>query len=306
MSSPPTHNCKEKPAALRLLDCSSHTQVGRKNDLDAANSSSHHPARRVREHSSTAPAKSQARDDGDTRKGVVAPSVPTSMHARAPRLPQGRRSPARSRAGAASLQSPYVFQLCLLSVTCQPLGRPARERRPLGHLQSSPLSRERAESLPFPWSRVGAASFPSLWSRVERRPPGHLQSSPWSRLGAESPRSPAVSPLVTGGRTVRARAVRPPRHRAAGLSRGARLSHSLPRGSPHEIVPEFLAPDIVGRFAHQRPSHGPAFGGEAATHTDDTGVDPAVALGVLTLRPPHDTRGRLTATRRFANQNALR
>lgn len=214
MSSPPTHNCKEKPAALRLLDCSSHTQVGRKNDLDAANSSSHHPARRVREHSSTAPAKSQARDDGDTRKGVVAPSVPTSTHARAPRLPaQGRRSPARSRAGAASLQSPYVFQLCLLSVTCQPLGRPARERRPLGHLQSSPLSRERAESLPFPWSRVGAASpchgwgspfrpFGHGWNGVlpvtcsrplghgwEQSPLGHLQSAPWSRVGARFARA---------------------------------------------------------------------------------------------------------------------
>lgn len=112
---PPTHNCKEKPAALRQLGCRSHTLLGRKNDLDAANSSSHHPARRVREHSSTAPAKSQARDDGETRKGVVSPSVPTSTHARAPRLPaQGRRLPARSRAGAASLQSPYV---CLLSGT---------------------------------------------------------------------------------------------------------------------------------------------------------------------------------------------
>lgn len=228
MSSPPTHNCKEKPAALRLLDCSSHTQVGRKNDLDAANSSSHHPARRVREHSSTAPAKSQARDDGDTRKGVVAPSVPTSMHARAPRLPaQGRRSPARSRAGAASLQSPYVFQLCLLSVTCQPLGRPARERRPLGHLQSSPLSRERAESLPFPWSRVGAASPCHGWGRV--------LSVPLVTGGTASSRSPAVVPLVTAGsRVPSVTCSQPPGH---GWAHGSRARGSPTSAPRRRVVP---------------------------------------------------------------------
>lgn len=127
----------------------------------------------------TAPAKSQARDDGETRKGVVAPSVPTSTHARAPRLPaQGRRSPARSRAGAASLQSPYV---CPLSGTCQPLGRPAPERRPLGHPQSSPWSRERAESPPLGhgWERSPFCHLQSPpghgW---ERRPLSHLRSFP--------------------------------------------------------------------------------------------------------------------------------
>lgn len=75
-----------------------------------------------------------------------------------------------------------------------------------------------------------------------------------------------------------------PWHRAAGLSRGGRLPHGLSRRSPHEIVPEVLAPDIVRRFAYQRSSHGRAVGSEAATQTDDTSVEPAEALCALTPR----------------------
>lgn len=132
---------------------------------------------------------------------------------------------ARSRAGAASLQSHCSQGLqsrtgALFPVTCHSLGRPARERVPSG---------------------MGRSAFHSRAALL-----------PW--------------------------------HRAAGLSRGGRLPHGLSRRSPHEIVPEVLAPDIVRRFAYQRSSHGRAVGSEAATQTDDTSVEPAEALCALTPR----------------------
>lgn len=81
------------------------------------------------------------------------------------------------------------------------------------------------------------------------------------------------------------------------------VGNRAPEVRTHEIVPEVLAPDIVHRFAHQRSSHGRAVRSEAAIQTDDTSVHPA--LGALPGRPPHDTRIRLTAAQRPANENAL-
>lgn len=42
-------------------------------------------------------------------------------------------------------------------------------------------------------------------------------------------------------------------------------SNWAPEVRTHEIVPEVLAPDIVGSSAHQRPRHGPVVRGEAPT-----------------------------------------
>lgn len=42
-----------------------------------------------------------------------------------------------------------------------------------------------------------------------------------------------------------------------------------PEVRTHEIVPEILAPDIVRRFAHQRPSHGRAVGSRCSRRYPD-------------------------------------
>lgn len=241
----------------------------------------------------------------------MSPRHPTP---RAPLLPAQDRC-SRPRAGAASPESSGVLQStvsALVPATCHSLGRPAQERCPHGHLPSaSHPCRERHPyrqpasfsggpgHLPSPTSALpGNAVLGHGWERhpqVTRRPLGRGPEQRSSR--------PPLSLQVTGGNAFCPRAALPPWHRAAGLPRGRQLPHGLRGRSPHEIVPEVLAPDIVHRFAHQRSSHGRAVRSEAAIRADNTGVHPA--LGAFTGRPPHDTRICLTAAQSSANENAL-